>query len=254
MTVDFIPIFPELIFMCPVKPATGILEYVDKLRSNSPKEQRSVHGGWETPSDLHLKEDFYGRFIKDYFLPEWKKELHPISFPEFDIANLWISEVYKGGYHQSHCHPDADMAFVWYLKTSERNEDREGDLSIENPGTYQAWNVMQNLRNTCHPDSGTPLASMYNIAPNFNIRPEAGLVFMFPAYLYHQVMQSEVDSRIAMTGNLVFKKDQPQKVQEPYLNREIVEQQQTNGGIIQQQPKPFFQSDPSKPPRKSPWF
>ena len=261
MTINFIPIFPEIVYMCPVKPATGILEYVDELRINSPKDQRSIHGGWETPNNLHHNEGFYGRFIKDYFLPEWKKELHPINFPEFDITSLWISEVNKGGYHQSHCHPDADMAFIWYLKTSDKDQDREGDICIENPKTYESWNVMQNMKNMCHPDTGQQMTTMYNIAPTFSVRPEPGLVLMFPAYLLHSVVQSQVDSRIAMSGNLVFKKNQPQQVREPYLNKQIVEQQQqpldnvnnpidvspwTKRGDIQQPPK--------LDRKKTPWF
>ena len=271
MTVNFIPIFPELVFMCPVKPATGLLEHFDELRRSSPKEQRSVHGGWETPNNLHQDEYFYNRFLKDYFLPEFKKELYPINFPEFDIASLWISEVNRGGYHQSHCHPGADMAFIWYLKTSERNEDREGDISIENPRTYSSWNVMQNLKTACHPDTGQPLTTMYHIAPTFSVRPEAGLVLMFPGYLMHQVVQSQADSRIAMSGNLIFKKDQPQRVQEPYLNPEIVketEQRMQNPmqnpfikQVEQLQPQEKLLNpkgqDPTKPPRispNSPWF
>lgn len=247
MTVDFIPIFPELVFMCPVKPATGILEYIDDLRANSPREYRSVNGGWETTNNLHLNESFYGRFIKDYFLPEWKKELHPINFPDFDITSLWVSEVNKGGYHHAHCHPGSDMAFIWYLKTSDKKEEREGDLCIENPKTYESWNIMQNLRGTAHPDLGTPLSTMYHIAPTFSVRPEPGLVLMLPSYLLHQVVPSQIDSRITMSGNIVFKKDQPQRVQEPYMSEQIfkeVEQQKL-------QPKPL-QPKPSR--TKSPWF
>jgi hypothetical protein len=39
---------------------------------------------------------------------------------------------------------------------------------------------------------------------NFQIKPKSGLFLMFPASLYHMVLPSGSDNRLAMSGNITI--------------------------------------------------
>lgn len=190
--MDITPIFPQLLFSCTIPVPEGLIEYCSILKEGK-KEYRSLFGGWETPNDLYRNEDFVNKFLKPYFLPKFNDELRSIKFPKWKFNSCWIAQLHRNGYHVSHIHANTDIAFVWYLKIS---ENKGGHLSIRNPYEYQSHNLISNLDEKINQE--------LNLYPAFNIAPREGLLLMFPAYLYHSVLPSTADNRIAMSGNILI--------------------------------------------------
>ena len=191
--MDIRPLFPQLIFSATIPVPNGLVEYCDELKKGK-TENRTSGGGWETPNNLQENKKFVDKYLKAHFLVPLQRELSTVKFPSWNLDALWISGLNKGGYHVDHIHPCADFAFTWYINAYENAEG--GCISFRNPMEYESSKMLHYL--------DSEIKNALGLCHNFQIKPKSGLFLMFPAYLYHMVLPSGSDNRLAMSGNITI--------------------------------------------------
>ncbi|MGZ5038574.1 MAG: putative 2OG-Fe(II) oxygenase [Usitatibacter sp.] len=102
------------------------------------------------------------------------------------IAGAWSVRLRSGGYHTDHVHPEGWLSSACYIalppRLGEDAADRSGWLRLGRPGI----------------PTGAPLD-----AEHF-VKPEPGLLVLFPAYLWHGVEPFESDSpRLSVAFDVV---------------------------------------------------
>ena len=76
-------------------------------------------------------------------------------------------------------------------------ENAEGGcISFRNPMEYESSKMLHYL--------DPEIKNALGLCHNFQIKPKSGLFLMFPASLYHMVLPSGSDNRLAMSGNITI--------------------------------------------------
>ncbi|MEO1034138.1 MAG: putative 2OG-Fe(II) oxygenase [Pseudomonadota bacterium] len=95
---------------------------------------------------------------------------HPVASRrsgDFRIAECWSVELEAGGYHVSHVHPRGWLSSAYYAyvppPTNETRERREGWIKFGEP----------------------PFPTIPDLPPDQWIEPRAGLLVLFPSFLWH---------------------------------------------------------------------
>jgi uncharacterized protein (TIGR02466 family) len=101
--------------------------------------------------------------------------------------NAWANISRPGDFHKMHMHPGATWSGVYYVDTGQSNPDSEGTalhLSDPNPGRT----------NIFFPEL---------MASNVLVKPEPGLMVLFPSYVPHGVLPHRGDRpRISIAFNM----------------------------------------------------
>lgn len=187
--MHIIPLFPSLIFFNRVEVPENLVSYCLELRDHISGVEFSNRGGWQSPSDLHLKKDFCDNFLTN-FINELKDNQ---VFPNFEIDNCWININEKGNHNVFHNHPNCDYSLVWYIKTP----NNCGDIIFENPESF-SQNRFLNV-------SFDDVKERYNAYYSYKFRPMEGNCYIFPPGLRHLVETNQSEEcRISMSCNLKF--------------------------------------------------
>jgi uncharacterized protein (TIGR02466 family) len=163
--------------------------------------QQSNVGGW------HSAADFF-----DWPFPETKNVLRWVSdaaktmtaastgdsnLPPMGIrAMAWANVSRMGDYNSPHSHPDSMWSGVYYV----------------DPGSFPEDEPTSGLIEFLDPRTGADLISIPGdpFGDKFSIRPEAGLLLMFPSWLYHYVhVYKGDDVRISISFNVLLAKTNP---------------------------------------------
>jgi uncharacterized protein (TIGR02466 family) len=92
--------------------------------------------------------------------------------------HYWIQD-YKNNFHHSiHCHPNSYISGTYYIRANEN----AGELEFQNPN----YNLMQTTTYT--ETTTTPFF--------FRIKPQKGLLVLFPPWLLHKVVPSNKEDCI----------------------------------------------------------
>jgi len=114
------------------------------------------------------------RSLLDYPDPEIKALFQAIDAPVrrhiaaigesggYEVAGAWSVRLNRSGYHEDHVHPDGWLSSAFYIRLP-RTEGREGWIKFGQPGT----------------PTSPPLE------PGHWIRPEPGMLVLFPSYMWH---------------------------------------------------------------------
>jgi tetratricopeptide (TPR) repeat protein len=114
------------------------------------------------------------RSLLDYPDPEIKALFQAIVAPVrrhiaaigeaggYEVAGAWSVRLNRSGYHEDHVHPEGWLSSAFYIRLPE-TEGREGWIRFGQPGT----------------PTSPPLE------PGHWIRPEPGMLVLFPAYMWH---------------------------------------------------------------------
>ncbi|AKM08476.1 tetratricopeptide repeat protein [Pelagerythrobacter marensis] len=174
---------PALIRTFQLKPATGdagsfnsdlgrALQALHGGR-NAPLEQ-TLRGGTQTSDDLFSRdireieavrtmiEDAVMQYIAD--LPD--DPAHPFLRRKgsgFSFSGSWSARLDAGGHHTNHIHPAGWISAVYYVAVPPEMNDREGWLKFGETGLHLGAN--ERILRT--------------------IRPEPGMLVLFPSYFYH---------------------------------------------------------------------
>ena len=175
----------ENIFSTPIM--RHVLKNVDNLNNDLrelilskekliPSERKSNQGGWQSSGDFFRWNDAPVKTLSGYI----DKALHiatsRLAIPdnyrfEFQFYG-WAAVNRKGDYNISHVHPMANWSGVYYV-----------DVGDEIPGD----NISGALELT-HPVCAATMSFFPGLLPSeFVIKPETGMIILFPSYLHHSV-------------------------------------------------------------------
>ncbi len=105
---------------------------------------------------------------------------------EYRIKGAWSVRLRANGYHVNHVHPQGWLSSAFYVELpgtlgSDGSDDREGWLKFGEPGTR----------------TEPPLA------PEYFIRPEPGLLALFPSYFWHGTVPFNDGTRLTIAFDMV---------------------------------------------------
>jgi tetratricopeptide (TPR) repeat protein len=146
------------------------------LYKTHPLEQ-SLRDGSQTPRDLTSIDDPVIRsFVKALEQPirQYMKDVgsgkdHPLTSRntgDYKIAGCWSVKLHGGGWHVNHVHPEGWISSAYYVSVPE--ETRSGDGKA-------GWIKF----------GEPPFETSPETPPQKWIRPEAGLLVLFPSFLWH---------------------------------------------------------------------
>lgn len=98
----------------------------------------------------------------------------------------WLTRNGKYGYTHVHNHTVADVSGVYYYKTS----GEDGDIFFTNPAL-----------------AATTSYFLQSLPTNITMKPEEGLLLLFPGYIMHGVQTNETDEdRISLAFSMTFER------------------------------------------------
>jgi len=172
------------------KTNSEILKYILSLKENDSKGvAKSNFTGWHS-GDFNLGEEPPKKFIMSIMKNinnalsemDWDLEKQDVK-----ITNMWTIINEKGAFNQKHHHGNSDLSAAYYVKAPEKC----GDIVFYDPRSAPVFK---------HPISRKP--NILNASIN-SIKPEEGLLVLFPSYLEHSVNQNlSKEKRIVISFNI----------------------------------------------------
>jgi uncharacterized protein (TIGR02466 family) len=172
----------------------NMLLYIMKLKENDPSGvTKSNFKGWHS-KDFDLKNEEPKNFISgikkniNFALNDMNWDLNKQSV---SINNLWAIINEKGAWNQKHHHSNSDLSAAYYVCAHENC----GDIVFYDPRPAPVYK--------------SPIAkSPNNLNATVNsIKPEAGMLVLFPSYLEHSVNPNLSDKkRIVISFNINLEK------------------------------------------------
>ena len=172
-----------------------MIDYITDLQTNNPEGIiKSNFKGWHS-KDFDMKEEQPKKFIEaikkniNTALTDmnWDLERQAVK-----IKSLWAIINEKDAWNQKHHHSNSDLSAAYYVAAHENC----GDIVFYDPRPAPVHN---------HPISKSP----NNINATVNsIKPEPGMLVLFPSYLEHSVNPNLSDKkRIVISFNLSLEKN-----------------------------------------------
>ena len=110
---------------------------------------------------------------------------------EVTLSNMWAIINKKGAMNQKHHHSNSDLSAAYYITAKEGC----GDIIFYDPRPGKVYK---------HPLSNKP--NLLN-ANNNGVKPEPGMLVLFPSYLEHSVNpNTSDDERIVISFNISLEK------------------------------------------------
>ena len=172
-----------------------MINYITDLQTNNPEGIiKSNFKGWHS-KDFDMKEEQPKKFIEaikkniNTALTDmnWDLERQAVK-----IKSLWAIINEKGAWNQKHHHSNSDLSAAYYVAAHENC----GDIVFYDPRPAPVHN---------HPISKSP--NKLNATVN-SIKPEPGMLVLFPSYLEHSVNPNLSDKkRIVISFNLSLEKN-----------------------------------------------
>ena len=100
--------------------------------------------------------------------------------------NYWVQDYSKNEFHSSHVHGDSLISGVYYVRAN----SNAGSLKFTNPNPlFSVTDLKENNKDEV----------------NFEIKPQKGLLVLFPGWLLHETMASPIDNciRTCLAFNLL---------------------------------------------------
>jgi tetratricopeptide (TPR) repeat protein len=137
---------------------------------------QSLRGGTQTDRNLPRDNPVFASFfemidapIGDYISHLSESSAHPTDRRKSDayrIAGSWSVRLEPGGFHLNHVHPKGWLSSAYYIEIPDTIGTREGDRS--------GWLKF-----------GEPGATTPGCGANHFVRPEPGMLVLFPSYIWH---------------------------------------------------------------------
>ena len=167
-----------------------MLEYIIDLQSKDPEGVlKSNFKGWHS-KDFDIKHEQPKNFIEGI-----KKNINlalndmgwDLSSQTVKIKSVWAIINEKDAWNQKHHHSNSDLSAAYYVSA----HDNCGDIVFYDPRPAPVHN---------HPISKSP--NKLNATVN-SIKPEPGMLVLFPSYLEHSVNPNKSNKkRIVISFNL----------------------------------------------------
>jgi len=167
-----------------------LIKYIEKLKSKDPNGKRvSNVKGWHS-KDFDLTDEIPKKFISSvsknlnntFNDMSWDLENQIIK-----ITNIWTIVNEKGAYNERHQHGNSDLSAAYYVKAPKDC----GEIVFYDPRPAPVYN---------HPRATK--ANMLNATVN-SVKPEEGMLVIFPSYLDHSVNPNKSDDqRVVISFNV----------------------------------------------------
>lgn len=181
MELDVTPAYPTLIGRFRVPDADGMNQDLQGLiiaeEAQYPSLGRSNIGGWHSRPDFLSRRDPAVSALTAWLTWALRRMIDATgganAFKGSLSASAWATICRAGAYHAPHSHPDSAWSGVYYV----------------DPGTDSADQPLSGVLEFLDPRAGVEAVS----APGdpygepFRVRPQAGLLVVFPSWLYHWV-------------------------------------------------------------------
>tara|TARA_B100001113_G_C20894325_1_gene528446 strand:- start:122 stop:727 length:606 start_codon:yes stop_codon:yes gene_type:complete len=168
-----------------------LIEYAYISKKNNPKGSNfSNIGGWQSDQVyLENKDDLLESLIFNTLsqLSGIKKSVNFIVTSWFNINN-------HNSYNKKHCHPNADLSGVLYIKCP----NNCGNIVFESPSNFQTYKEVESYTEEFLDEN------KYN--HQYSFPPMEGGILIFPAHLMHEVERNEsYEDRISVSFNIQLK-------------------------------------------------
>lgn len=196
MGLEITPAFPTLIGQLRVPDAEAMNQELQALilaeEARYLSLGRSNIGGWHSRPDLLTRPESSVAALTTWVTWAVNKMVDatagPGAFKGELLISAWATICRAGAYHAPHSHPDSAWSGVYYVDTGTANPDRP--LS----------GVLEFLDPRAGADAVSAPGDPYG--EPVRIRPESGLLVVFPSWLYHWVHPYTGQSpRIAVSFN-----------------------------------------------------
>ena len=173
-----------------------ILNYILALQKSDTKGvTKSNFNGWHS-KDFNLKDDAPKNFIQS-LMSGINTALNDMNWDiekqEVKITNMWAIINETGAFNQQHLHGNSDISAAYYVNA----HDNCGDISFYDPRPAPVFK---------HPIPKEP--NILNASVN-SIKPEEGMLVLFPSYVEHSVNPNLSNKkRIVISFNLSLKEKQ----------------------------------------------
>ena len=168
--------------------------YINNLRERDPKGLiKSNLKGWHS-RNFDIKDDEPKNFI-EAIKKNINKAINDMGWDltnqEVTLSNMWAIMNKKGAMNQKHSHSNSDLSAAYYVTAKEGC----GDIVFYDPRPGKVYK---------HPLSNKP--NLLN-ANNNGVKPESGMLVLFPSYLEHSVNPNTSDhERIVISFNISLEK------------------------------------------------
>lgn len=173
----------------------SMLNYIMKLKEEDPSGiNKSNFKGWHS-KDFDLKNE-----EPKYFIDSIKKNINfalndmnwDLNKQSVSINSLWAIINEKGAWNQKHHHSNSDLSAAYYVSAHENC----GDIVFYDPRPAPVYK---------NPISKSP--NNLNATVN-SLKPEAGMLVLFPSYLEHSVNPNLSNKkRVVISFNINLEKN-----------------------------------------------
>ena len=180
----------------------ALLESIDRQRAESGGIDRSNIGGWHSDTEMTTWGGEPARSLATFAVREVSAHMVDVAAAgkrKFDWSiEMWANVNQPGDANQLHCHPAAYWSGVYYPDPGGAEaESGGGELVLEDPRYPLAYMTVPDLLLRA-PDQ----SPMYS---QVAIRPEAGLLVLFPSWLRHSVRPHRGErARVSIAINLML--------------------------------------------------
>ncbi len=199
MELDITPTFPTLIGRVQLPDAETMNQGLHTLILNEeaqyPSLGRSNIGGWHSRPDFLHRSDGNVDALASWIIWALRRMISATDQNAFKGTldmTAWATVCRSGAYHAPHSHPDSAWSGVYYVDGGSENRDQplSGMLEFLDPrAAAEAVSA-----------PGDPYGEP------FRVRPQAGLLVLFPSWLYHWVHPYTGETpRIAVSFNATIK-------------------------------------------------
>jgi len=183
-------------------PPAALAEAIARERATDPGIQRSNIGGWHSDTDMTDWGGEAARALATFATTQVAEHMKDIAAGrkrQFDWAiEMWANVNQPGSANQLHCHPGSFWSAVYYVDAGGAEaEGHGGELILEDPRYPLAYMSVPDL--VLRYRDRSPMYSQ------FALRPDTGLMVVFPSWLRHSVRPHGGDrERISIAINLIL--------------------------------------------------
>jgi uncharacterized protein (TIGR02466 family) len=174
-----------------------LLNEIALRQSNSPGLDRSNWRGWHSEDDFFLRTEPGCQSLRTHIFEALENCTRTLS-PDFDFtrygvqAEGWINVLGHGGLNTPHDHPGWVWSGCYYVSIPDADQDLSGNIEF--------FDTRTNVR-TLTVEGAACFAS------KFVMKPQTGMLLLFPSYLRHWVYPNESrENRISIAFNARFAK------------------------------------------------
>ncbi len=172
-----------------------LVREVETIRATSAGVKRSNRNGWHSEDDLFQRTEPGLARLAQHMITAVSQATLAVS-PDFEVTNWsmqlegWINVNDRGCYNAPHDHPGFAWSGCYYVKVPPNAAGDGGSIEFLDPRTNARVPTVEGA--ACFLDTR-------------KIKPDAGLMLLFPSYLRHWVYPNDEDEqRISIAFNARF--------------------------------------------------